>query len=85
MVDGMDDGMNYIMTCISFCKHSSKSELWSEEELLKEKLVSSKKSQLLRNESRIMIGGLSKKGYDISENESISETWGNYFTMELME
>ena len=77
MVDGMDGGMNCAMTCISSCKHSSKSELWSEEDLLKDKSVSSENSQLLRDESRRMIGGLSKKGYDISdsdisENESVS-------------
>ena len=39
--------------------------MWSEEELLKDKLMSVEESQLLRDESRILIGGLSKKGYDI--------------------
>ena len=80
MVDGMDGGINYFMTCISSHKHYSKSEvLCSEEELINYKSRSSEKSQLLRDESRRLIGGLSKKGYsiydyDISENESISET-----------
>ena len=79
MVDGMDGGMNDAMTCIPSCKHDSKSELWSEEELLKDKLGSSGKSQLIRDESRSLIGGLSKKGYDIydsdiSENKSILDT-----------
>ena len=71
-------GMNGVMKFISSCKHSSKSELWSGEKLLKYKSVSSEKSQLLRDESRRLIGGLSKKGCDISdsdisENEYISE------------
>ena len=78
MENGIYCGMNDVITCISSCKHSSKSELWSEEELLKDKSGSIEKSQLLRDESRRLIGGLSKKGYDIydsdiSENESISE------------
>ena len=47
--------------------------------MLKDKSRSGENSQLLRDESRRLIGGLSKKGYDISdsdisENESISET-----------
>ena len=45
--------------------------------MFKDKSGSSEKSQLLRDESKRLIGGLSKKGYDISdtdisENESIS-------------
>ena len=56
MVYVMDEGMNGVMTCISFCKHDSKSEVWSEEELLKDKSRSSEKSQLLRDESRRLIG-----------------------------
>ena len=76
MVDGMNSGMNGFMTCISSCKHASKSGLWNEEELLKDKPGSSEKSQLLRDESRRLIGGLSKKGsdiydYNVSENEPI--------------
>ena len=58
MVDGMDGGIICVMICISSCKHASKSELWSEEELLKDKSVSSGKSQLLRYESRRLIGRL---------------------------
>ena len=54
----MVDGMDGVMTCILACKHASKSKLWSEEELLKDKLGSSEKTQLLRDESRILIGGL---------------------------
>ena len=65
MVDVIDGGMNDIITFISACKHASKSELWSEEEFLKDKSVSSEKSQLLREESRRLIGGLSNKEYDI--------------------
>ena len=79
MVFGMDGGMNNFMTFISVWKQSSKSELWSEEDLLKGKSVSSEKSQLLRDESRRLKGGLSKKGsdisdYDVSKNEYISDT-----------
>ena len=78
MVDGMDGGMNDVMTRISACKHASKSELWSEEELLKDKSVSSEKSQFLGDKSRRLIGGLSKKDTkffysDISEGESKSD------------
>ena len=73
MVDGMDDGMDDFMTCISTCKYSSKSELltfeWSEEELLKDKSWSSEKSQSLGDESSRVIGGLSKKGYDIYDSD----------------
>ena len=52
--------------------------MWIEEELLKDKSRSSEKSQLLRDESRRLIGGLSKKetdisDSDISEGKSISE------------
>ena len=61
----MYGGMNDFMTCISSFKHSSKSELRSEEELLKDKSLSREKSQLLRDESRRLIGGLSKKGSNI--------------------
>ena len=53
MVDGMYGGTNGVMTCISSTKHDSKSELWSEEYLLKDKSISSEKSQLLRDESII--------------------------------
>ena len=78
MVDGMDGGIICVMICISSRKHASKSELWSEEELLKDKLVSSEKSQFLGDESRRLIRGLSKKGSDISDfgiskTKSISE------------
>ena len=88
MVDAMDGGMNDVMKCISSCKHASKSELWSEEDLLKDKSWSSEKSQLLRDESRRMICGLSKKGYDISnsdisKNESIWKTREKDFTLAL--
>ena len=88
MVDGMDGGMNDVMTCISAWKHASKSELWSEEDMLKDKSGSIEKSQLLRDESRRLIGGLSKKGYDIydsyiSENKCISETWEKERTLAL--
>ena len=58
MVYGMDGGINGVMACISAWNHASKSELWSEEELLKDKLGYSGKSQLLRDESRSLIGGL---------------------------
>ena len=48
MVDGMDGGMNVVMTLILSCKYDSKSELLpfecSEEELLKDKWGSSEKS-----------------------------------------
>ena len=42
----------------------------------------------MRDESRILIGRLSKKGSniydsDISENESILDTWGKYLTLGL--
>ena len=63
--------------------------IWMEwEELLKDKSGSSEKSQVLGDESSILIGGLFKKetkisDSDISENESISETCGNYFNLEL--
>ena len=67
MVYGMDGGMNDVMTCISSWQHVSKSELWSEEKFPKYKSGSSEKSQLLRDESRRLIGGLSKKGSDISD------------------
>ena len=59
MVDGMDGGMDGVMECISSCKHTSKSKLWSEEEMFKDKSISSAESQLLRDESRRLIGGLS--------------------------
>ena len=88
MVDGMDGGINNLMKYISDSKHASNSELWSEEELLKDKLGSSEKSQLLEDESTRMIGGLSKKGYDISdsdisETKYISNTWEKDITMAL--
>ena len=41
MIDGMNGGMDGFMKLISSYKHDSKSELWSEEELLKDKSVSS--------------------------------------------
>ena len=59
MVYGMDGGMNGFITYISSWKHAFKSELWSEEELLKDKSRSSEKLQFLRDESRRLIGGLS--------------------------
>ena len=88
MVYGMDGGMNGVMKFISDFKHASKSELCCVEELLKDKSRSSEKSQWLRDESRILIGGLSKKetdisDFDISESKSISEILGNYLTLAL--
>ena len=80
MVDGMDGGMICVMTCISSCKQSSKSYIQaSKKELLKDKSISSEKSQFLGDESSRLRGGLLKKGsdiydYDISETKSISET-----------
>ena len=80
MVDGMDGGMICVMTCISACKQSSKSDIQScDEELLKDKSISSEKSQFLGDESSRLRGGLSKKGsdisdFDISKTQSISET-----------
>ena len=84
----MVDGMNGVMTCISSWKHPYNSKLSGEQELLKGKSISSEESQLLGNESRRLIGGLSKKGSDIydsdiSENEYLLEKWINYFTLTL--
>ena len=69
MVDGMDGGIICFMTFISACKQYSKSELRSEEELLKDKSVSSEMSQSLRDESRRLIGGLSKNEPDIYDSD----------------
>ena len=49
---------------------------------------SSEKSQSLGDESRRLIGGLSKKETEIfysnvSESKYISEMWGNYLTLAL--
>ena len=80
MVDGMDGGIICVMTCISSYKQYSKSDIKSyEEELLKDKKISSEKSQFLGDESSRLRGGLSKKGSDIydsdiSKNKYISET-----------
>ena len=80
MVDGMDGGIICVMTCISACKQSSKSDRQScEEEMLKGKSISSEKSQFLGDESSRLREGLSRKGYDIydsdiSEDKSILET-----------
>ena len=67
VVDGMDD----VITCISSWKYAYKSQLlsfeWGEEEILKDKSGTSEKSQVLGDESRRLIGGLSKKGYDIND------------------
>ena len=74
MVDGMDGGMICVMTSISTFKQSSKSCIQAcEEDLLKDKSISSEKSQFLGNESSRLRGGLSKKGYDIYDY-NISET-----------
>ena len=76
----MDGGNICVMTCISACKQSSKSDIQScEEELLKGKSISSEKSQFLGDESSRLRGGSSKKGSDISdsdisENKYISDT-----------
>ena len=59
----MDGGNICVMTCISACKQSSKSDIQAcEEELLKGKSISSEKSQFLGDESSRLIGGFSKKG-----------------------
>ena len=66
MVDGMYGGMICVMKCISACKQSSKSDIQAcEEELLKDKSISSEKSQFLGDESSRSKEGSSKKGYDI--------------------
>ena len=56
--------------------------------MLKDKSVSSEKSQFFGDESSRMIGELSKKGFDIydsniSETNSISETWEKDRTLAL--
>ena len=74
----MDGGIICVMTCISACKQSSKSDIQAcEEELLKGKSISSEISQFLGDESSRLRGGSSKKcydisDYDISENKYIS-------------
>ena len=74
MVDGMDGGMICVIKCISSFKQSSKLYIQSsEEEFLKDKSISSEKSQFLGDESSRLRGGLSKKGYDIFYYD-ISET-----------
>ena len=79
MVDGMDGGIIYVMTCISSYKQSSKSDIQAcEEELLKGKSIFSEKSQFLGDESSRLRGGSSKKDSDIydsdiSENKYILE------------
>ena len=63
----------YVMTCISACKQSSKSDIQAcEEELLKGKSISSEKSQFWGDESSRLKGGSAKKDSDISEDKSIS-------------
>ena len=85
----MDGGMICVMTCISSWKQSSKSDIQAcEEVLLKDKSISSEKSQFFGDESSRKIGGLSKKGYyiyyyDISETKSISDTWERDRTLAL--
>ena len=49
-------------------QHASKSELWNEEEFLKDKSGSSEKSKSLGDESMRLICGLSKKETDISDS-----------------
>ena len=54
----MDRGMICVMTYISACKQSSKSDIQAcEEELLKDKSISSEKSQFLGDESSGLRGG----------------------------
>ena len=68
MVDGMDGGIICVMTFISSCKQSCKSDVQAcEEELLKGKSISSEKSQFLGDESSRLRGRSSKKGSDISD------------------
>ena len=90
MVDGMDGGINDFMTCISSRKQYSKSDIQAcEEELLKGKSIqTSEKSQFLGDESSRLRGGLSKKGYDISdsyisENKFILYSLENYINISL--
>ena len=62
MVDGMDGGMICIMTCITYFKQYPKSDVQAcEEELLKDKSISSEKSKFLGDESSRLLGELSKK------------------------
>ena len=73
MVDGMDGGMICVMTYISSYKQYSKSDIQAcVEEMLKDKSISSEKSQFLGDESSRLRGGLSNKGYDIYDS-NISE------------
>ena len=51
--------------------------------MLKGKSISSEKSQFLEDESSRLRGGSSKKGSDISETKSISDTLGKEITLEL--
>ena len=89
MVGGMEGGMTCVMKCISTCKQFSKWDIQAcEEELLKDKSISSEKSEILGDEYSRLRGGSSKKGYDIydydiSENKYISETWEKDRTMAL--
>ena len=79
MVDDMDGGMICVMTWISSCKQSSKSDIYScEEELLKDNSVSSEKSIFLWDESSRLRGGLSKKGYDISDSDILDTKYISY-------
>ena len=50
--------------------------------MFKDESVSSEKSQFLGDESSRLIGGLSKKGSDISDLD-ISEIWGKDLTLAL--
>ena len=70
MVDGMDGGIICFMTFISDLKQYSKSDIQScEEELLKDKSISSEKPQFLGDESSRPRGVLSKKGFDIYDSD----------------
>ena len=89
MVGGMDGGMISVMTFILACTQSSKSYIQScDEELVKDKSISSEQSQFLGDESSRLRGWSSMKGShisysDISENKYISDTWENEITMVL--
>ena len=70
----MDGGIICVMTFISSFKQYSISYIQSfEEDLLKDKSISSEKSQFLGDESSRLRGGSSKKVYDIY-NSDILET-----------
>ena len=94
----MDGGIICVMTFISACKQSSKSDIQAcEEELLKGKSISSGKSQFLGDESSRLRGRLSKKGSNIYDSiyqrlnlyqrhekrREISHSKHKFFTLEL--